>query len=270
MRFVALALLPMYDLPELRLATDNMWAFIAAHLRHHGIGAPETLSRPNDLAAIWADTTLLLGQTCGYPLTTSLAGKVTVLATPCYTAEGCNGPYYRSAFLVRATDPAVTLADLRGRICAVNEMSSNSGMNVLRAAIAPLAHGTRFFARVIITGAHQASMATIAGGQADIAAIDCVTWAHLQRWRPTLSGKLRVLGCSEATPGLPLITAAATPAATQHALIAALNAASADPGLAQIREALMLRGFAQLAPETYNRITDLERQAIKAGYPTLQ
>ncbi len=261
----------MYDLPELRPATDALWAAIAARLRDRGVAAPEALSRSTDLPALWTDRRLLLGQTCGYPLVTSLAGKVALIATPAYLAEGCDGAFYRSAVVVRASDNAGSLADLRGRRCAVNDAASNSGMNVLRAAIAPLANGAaRFFAETIMTGAHAASVTAVADGRADVAAIDCVTWAHLQHWRPEAAGKLRVLTWTEATPGLPLIAAAATSDETRSALAGALEDVAADPALAEMRAALLLEGFVRVAAAAYGRIVALERAAVLAGYPILQ
>ena len=218
----------MYDLPELRPATDALWAAIAARLLDRGVAAPDVLSRDTDLPAMWTDRLLLLGQTCGYPLMTSLAGKVALINTPAYLAEGCDGAFYRSAVVVRETDSAASLADLRGRRCAINDAVSNSGMNVLRAAIAPLATGApRFFAETIMTGSHAASVVSVAEERADLAAIDCVTWAHLQRWRPETAGKLRVLDWTQPTPGLPLITATATSDATVRALAGALDSLGA-------------------------------------------
>ncbi len=261
----------MYDLPELRADTDALWAGIAARLRAHGVAAPAGLWRGGELAAVWTDPRLLLGQTCGYPLVTSLAGRVSVVATPCYLAQGCDGPLYRSAVVVRQADTSASLADLRGRRCALNDAASNSGTNVLRAAIAPLAAGAaRFFSQVVVTGAHAASVAAVANGQADVAAVDCVTWAHLQRFRPETAGRLRVLAWTEATPGLPLVTASATSGATRAILGGALDEVSADPALAGTRAALLLGGFVQVAAESYGRIAELERRAVLAGYPVLQ
>ncbi len=261
----------MYDLPELRPATDALWTAIAARLLDRGVAAPDVLSRGTDLPAMWTDRLLLLGQTCGYPLMTSLAGKVALITTPAYLAEGCDGALYRSAVVVRETDSAASLADLRGRRCAINDAASNSGMNVLRAAIAPLATGApRFFAETIMTGSHAASVVAVAEGRADLAAIDCVTWAHLQRWRPETAGKLRVLDWTQPTPGLPLITATATSGATVRALAGALDDVAADPALAEQRAALLLGGFVRVAAAAYERIVELERGAVAAGYPVLQ
>jgi hypothetical protein len=60
------ASLPMYDLPELREATDELWRALAARLQNRGIDAPVTLERDEtNLDAVWSDPRLLLSQTCG-------------------------------------------------------------------------------------------------------------------------------------------------------------------------------------------------------------
>jgi len=108
------AALPMYDFPQLTGATDALWSAIAARLTERGVAAPTALTRGVPLDDLWADPALLLAQTCGYPLVTTLAGRVTLVATPCYRADGCDGAWYRSAIVVRASDSASSLADLRG------------------------------------------------------------------------------------------------------------------------------------------------------------
>ena len=164
----------MYDLPEIRAANEGLWAAIAAQLRQAGVSAPASLCRPQALARHWSDPALLLSQSCGYPLL-RLPPHVQVVATPRYRAEGCEGAAYRSALIVRVDDPAATLGDLRDRRCAINGTDSNSGMNLLRAAVAPWARGGRFFGRVEVSGSHLESLARVGDGRADIAAIDCVT-----------------------------------------------------------------------------------------------
>jgi ABC-type phosphate/phosphonate transport system substrate-binding protein len=260
----------MYDLPELEAANDALWASIAERLVAQGVEAvPERLTRGGALEAIWTDPRLLLAQTCGYPLVASLGERVRVVATPRYGAQGCDGALYRSAIVVRAGDPARDVADLRGRRAAVNDLASNSGMNLFRAEIAPLANGPSFFAAVTITGAHAASVEAVAAGEADVAAIDCITWAQLQRLRPRTTTALRVLSWTTATPGLPLIAAATTDAAVVAALRKALADVAVDPALAAVRAALLLDGFETLPGGDYQAILALERDAIAQGYPTL-
>jgi len=260
----------MYDLSELEAANDALWAAIAGCLRAKGVGdVPDRLTRGCELEAIWTDPRLLLAQTCGYPLVASLGDQVRVVATPRYGAPGCDGAFYRSAVVVRASDPARHLADLCGRRAAVNDPASNSGMNVFRAEIAPLAQGAPFFDAVTITGSHAASVEAVAAGEADVAAIDGVTWAHLQRLRPGATKALRVLSWTRATPGLPLIAAATIDAAHIAALRQALAAVVLDPELASTRAALMLKGFEILPEGAYAAILALEQDAIAQGYPRL-
>ena len=238
----------MYDFPEVRRATDALWGGIARRVE----GAPAALTRGRDLDAVWTDPGLLLAQTCGYPLVTALKGRVSLVATPRYVAAGCEGARYRSAIVVRADDGARGLADVRGRRCAVNSLDSNSGMNLLRGAVSDLCDaGTRFFGGMVLTGAHAASLRAVAQGEADVAAIDCVTWALLGRVRPAAVAGLRVLGWSAASPGLPLITAMGGDVA---GLRAALEAVAVDPGLAWAREALLLEGFSVLPADAYDVI----------------
>jgi ABC-type phosphate/phosphonate transport system substrate-binding protein len=265
-----IAALPMYDLPELEAANDAWWAAIAASLIRQGIqNVPARLTRGVPVEAIWTDPNLLLAQACGYPLVTSLRDRVRIVATPTYGAMGCDGPLYRSAVVVRRIDSAAGLADLRGRRCAVNDRASNSGMNLLRAEIAPLAAGAPFFGGVAMTGAHARSVAAVAADEADVAAIDAITWAQLQRWRTPETEGLRVLTWTAASPGLPLITAATTDGAAVAALRQALVEVADDPALAAVRTRLLLTGFESLPAGAYESIIAVERAAIVQGYPSL-
>ncbi|CAN7413795.1 PhnD/SsuA/transferrin family substrate-binding protein [Phenylobacterium sp. LjRoot219] len=266
-----IAALQMYDGPQLQAANDALWRAVAERLTAEGVAdVPAQLTRAPDLAATWSSPALLLAQTCGYPLIKGLGDRVQLVATPRYRAPGCEGPFRRSAVVVRAHDPADRLAELRGARCAVNDAMSDSGMNLLRAAVAPLADGRAFFQEVVITGSHLASAEAVAGGDADVAALDAVSYAHLRRFRPELAWRLRRLAWTERTPGLPLITAATTPAATLAALRRALAGVAADPRFAEVRETLLLDGFSPLPLHYYRLTAHREERAQALGYPTLQ
>ncbi len=265
-----IASLAMYDWPELQAANDALWSAIAGRLAEQGLAVPERLTRGVDLDAVWTSPALLLGQTCGYPLMTALGRRVQLVATPRYKARGCEGPFRRSAMVVRARTPIRSLAQLRGRRCALNDRASDSGMNLLRAAIAPLAAGAPFFSKVIVTGSHLASAEAVATGAADVAALDAVSHAHLRRLRPELAEELRVLGWTGSTPGLPLITAAKTDGATLRVLQDALAGVAQDPTLADARRALLLDGFSLLPRRYYGLTLHIEERAQALGYPELR
>ncbi len=177
-----IAALPMYDFPDLAAAHDAWWLAVAEELRAAGVrNPPRQLNRELGHLDSWRHPHLLLGQACEYPLATAFHRWARPLATPRYAAPGCEGGRYRSAIVVRASEAAASLTEMHGRRCAINEASSNSGMNLLRAAIAPIALRRRFFDSVTISGSHWDSARMVADGGADIAAIDCVSYAHLQR-----------------------------------------------------------------------------------------
>ena len=248
-----IAALQMYDWPEVREATDLWWKAIADCL---GVDVP--LSRPGEFTAPWFRDDLLFAQTCGYPFTHALKGRVAYVATPHYAADGCAGPSYRSIVLAREAKP---LEGFRGGVAAVNTPDSMSGMLALKLVFAPLAEGSRFFARAVETGGHLASLAAVQSGRADVCAIDCVCVEMARRYRPAALEGLVEVARSPAVPGLPWITRASD----VEGIRAALRIAFADARLAAVRERLLLTGFSELPAAAYDRITDLETGMEKAG-----
>jgi ABC-type phosphate/phosphonate transport system substrate-binding protein len=259
----------MYDLPELREATDALWRAIASALGRRGVrDVPSAVDRDCGLAAAWCDPRLLLSQTCGYVLTHTLAGRVRVVATPCYRASGCAGSRYCSFLMVARGSRFRELVDLRGAVAAFNNDDSHSGMNALRHAVAPHAQGGRFFARAVRSGGHRASLEAVAGGRADVAAIDCVTFALLERAAPELVGATRIIGETASAPALPLVTRAAASDDDLATLRAAVAQACSDLD-ATTRIALRLDGIEIVPASAYAEIDALEADAIGRGYPVL-
>lgn len=261
-----IAALPMYDFRHVEAATDRFWGAIAERLNELGLSeVPARLSRGGDYRATWRNPRLLFGQTCGYPLMKQLRGDVRIVATPVYDVPGCEEARHRSIFIVNAEAKCQTLRDLRGGVCAVNSLDSNSGFNLLRAAIAPLAQDKPFFCSVVLTGSHAASLEAVAARTADLAAIDCVSLAHLQRWRPDLGEGVRPIGQSALAPAPPFITSSQTDDATLAILRKALTDVADDPALEPTRAALMIAGFAFLAKADYVQILDIEQATAAAG-----
>jgi ABC-type phosphate/phosphonate transport system substrate-binding protein len=266
-----IAALPMYDFAHLRAAHDTLWKAIAERLAAHGVtDLPGQLSRDLEHRDVWRHPSLLFGQACEYPLAKSYAARLKLVATPRYSALGCEESFYRSAIVVRAQDPVETLAELRDRRCAVNELDSNSGMNLLRAAVAPFARGGQFFRSVQLSGSHRHSVEMVAADQADVAAIDCVSLAHIQRIDRATAARVRVLCFSPRSPSLPFVTARAASESTIRALRSSLASVFADDALLPVRELLLLTGV-DLAPDaTLGRVRELERKAVRLQYRTLQ
>lgn len=265
-----IAVLPMYDAPRLRAANDALWRWLAAWLADHGVaGLSPALERSLGHRASWEDPRLILGQACEYPLATRYGDYVRPVATPTYAAPGCSPGRYCSQIVVRADDPLDSLAGLPGRVCAINERDSNSGMNLLRATLAPIAGGRCLFREVLVTGEHAASARAVADGHADVAAIDCVTYAHLGEAAPDLTGKLRVLARTASSPSLPFVTSRRTPPSVVRLIVAALEAAMAAPDLAACRETLRLVAVEPARDDGYRTVRAYAEAAAALGYPEL-
>jgi ABC-type phosphate/phosphonate transport system substrate-binding protein len=222
---------------------------------------------PAALPDFWARPDLLLSQTCGYPWLHGLRDKATLVATPCFDLPGCEGSDYSSVLVVRGDSGIQDLAGARGRVAVANERQSNSGMNALRHAVAPLARNGTFFSGVTWSGSHAASLRLVRKGKADLAAIDCVTYAYLRQEKPASVEGLAVLGFTAPSPGLPLIAGNAVPDVVVRRLRNALLEPEAP--LRKAMAALRIRRFARCSEQEYARIARLEDEAIGLGYPEL-
>jgi ABC-type phosphate/phosphonate transport system substrate-binding protein len=264
-----IASLPMYDFPWTAAANDALWASISVRLAEARVQAPRTLTRDGDLAELWRHPGLVFGQTCGYPYVTGLKDTVTLIAAPEYSFPGCEGASHRSFLIRRANDPRRALGEFRGGVAALNAHDSNTGMNLFRATIAPVAGGKTFFSSIVVTGSHEASAVAVVKGEADLASIDCVSFALLERGRPELVERVASVAESPPSPCLPFIVSASLPAPTIAAAREALFAALADPDLADPRATLGLKGARPTSPGDYDRVIEIEREATAAGYPRL-
>lgn len=238
-----IAALPMYDWPEIAAATDGLWALIRRHLEQSGIEAPARLNREADPWAIWQDPALLLAQTCGMPYRTKLHGGVALVGTPDYGLTGLSPGHYCSEIVARREETG-SFPDFRDRILAYNDPISQSGW----AAVQNLAADCGFaFTRLLMTGAHRASAEAVAKGDADLAAIDAVTWRLISAHRPEVAKRLRVICRTEPTPALPLITAITRDPAP---LAAAVRAAIVELPKTD-RKALGLAGLVSIPAKAY-------------------
>ena len=263
--------LPMYDAPELQAANRSFWQAIRQSLQENGIkDLPEDLSMPIDLPSFWSDPRLIFGQTCGYPLTHDLCGQAELIATPCYDSEHAEGPRYGSAIIVAHSSSIKTLIDAKNNVAAINGHDSNTGMNLFRISLARAGACGNFFSKVIVTGSHRSSVDAVIMGEADIASIDVVSLAHFKRFDPELSSKIRIIGYTPKTPGLPFITSgAAAPNMIEPLRHALFSVIRKTPDLDAVK-ALMLKDVVVLPRTAYDEIPALEEEAKALGYPELK
>ncbi|MBX5162816.1 MULTISPECIES: PhnD/SsuA/transferrin family substrate-binding protein [unclassified Rhizobium] len=249
--------------PPLADATAELWSFLRHYLLQAGLtDLPEVLDQTVPYDEAWLRPDLLLSQTCGYPFARRLRGRVRLVATPVYDHPGCDGPLMRSFIVVRKDSSLRSLEDLRGTTAAINSPDSNSGSNLFRAAVAPLARDGRFFDRIIETGSHGGSIAAVLEGRADSAAIDCITYANIRRFDPGQIEGVRIIAETPKGPGLPFITSGDASDDRVLLLRNALDAAISEPSLTATRAILGLTDFAVLSEADYEPLLSLAGEAL--------
>lgn len=227
-----MASLAMYPFEQLRGAADSLWSVVRAHL---GWG-PSLLEWGVVTPDVWHHPSLLLAQTCGWPLVTRLAELVAVVGTFDYDVPGAGGGKYQS---VLVSPHPVTLDELRARpdvVAAVNSTESLSGWISLQSA-----WGGRP-PSIIDSGSHMESIRALADGRADVASVDSVTWALISSLEPQLVSGLFVVGSGPVVPCLPVVVPLRH-AGHVDALRVAFSAAVADPAAADACAALRIRRF---------------------------
>lgn len=216
---------------------------------------------------------LFMGHTCGYPLMKSLQHKLTPICTPVFDVAGCDGLYYASTFITSVDSEIQSLNDSYQGVAAFNGRDSNSGMNVLRHALAPLAQekgkGKPFFSRLIETGSHRQSLIEVGEGRAAVAAIDSVSFALIDDAWPELAAQVKKIGYSVKTCGLPFVM----PSSRLKMIDPKQLTLQLNKALIMLpdhhRQCLRLIEFVDVELDQYQSILDLEQQAIGMGYAHL-
>lgn len=250
-----IANLMMYARPELAQAHDRYWALIRAELSLRGVDSPEELSQEAEEFRVWQSPDLVLSQTCGMPYRLWLHDQVTLIGTPDFGLEGCPPGHYRSAIVVRHDDPRDDVTAFAEARFAFNQTFSQSGYAAPWAHLQP--RGIWFDTRVQSHG-HLMSARMVSEGEADIAALDGVSWRLMQQYE-TFASNLRVLEWTTPTPGLPYIAAAgANRRATFDAVAAAIAGLSDED-----RAALGIHGLVDIPKSAYLAVPNPDEEITR-------
>jgi phosphonate transport system substrate-binding protein len=163
-------------------------------------------------------------------------------------------PVYFSDVVVRCDHPARTFPDLRRSVWAYNDRQSLSGWFRMLERLEALGFGRdphAFFAGVIASGSHVASIDLVARGEADVSAVDSNTLLLARRREPSLDERLRVLDSWGPSPVQPLVARAALPGPLRERIASALLAMADSVETARrLREFGVLR-FAPVEESVY-------------------
>ena len=197
----------------------------------------------------FAGDDLLLGQTCGWPLVADLAGKVRLVGTFDCDVDGAIDGTYCSLLVSNRNETVADILRRPGLRVVANSADSLSGwISLLSVGQCSRGEARR---RRVVTGAHAVSVVALRERRADLAAIDSVTWTHLDH-----TG-LSVVGQGPRIPCLPLVTAGSSSDTVVAELRRALAATVSDPEMTSSLAALRIRGFLDRELDAYEGVLAL-------------
>lgn len=240
------ATLAMYPFAGWRSATDSFWTDVREQMPE----LPPLAPWPGDPHREWHDPDLVLAQVCAWPLVTSLADILRPVGTFRYRTPDWSGDHYRSVVIARRElGPDPTL------VAAVNGLGSLSGWISLAWWCGELVGARRWPGQVLLTGSHLASLEAVRTGAADVASMDAITFAHVQRDRAELMGDVRQIGAGPLVPCLPLVCPIGHDEDSAERLRVALATAAERPKSATAT--LMIAGFSPLGDADYAPVAGL-------------
>ncbi|BBM84170.1 PhnD/SsuA/transferrin family substrate-binding protein [Candidatus Uabimicrobium amorphum] len=259
-----IASLPWYDFPEIKPATDSFWHFFASRLKKAGFHPPDFLTRNISYKHQWQSPFLLFSQACGYDVVKPFIRDLRVVATPCYNVPDCLDHNYSSFIIVRSDAKIESIEDLYHKSCAINCQHSHSGANILYFVVANYVKNcTNFFSRAEYSGSHENSIRMVSENKVDTAAIDCLSYHILKKFRPQLFKKIRIIHRTPHAPAPPYVTSASRSEleiTTIREILWELNEA---PQMQPIFRELFIREIKYIPFEEYFHILDMEKIALK-------
>ena len=209
------------------------WQFVRSYLEKQGVAtASDLYDAKSSIVSLAREGRLMLGQMCGLNFSRYREDIPGYLGSFILAEEGMPEGYYHSVIIASKKLEKISIDDLPvNELCAaISEKDSYSGRFALYQALgrdpAPCA-----FASVSYTGAHRGTLAAISCGQADIGAIDCLTWHMLQSACPEQVERVKVIGTSRPVPAPPLVSGLAEHSEDLVLLKKAVKAAFKDDKL---------------------------------------
>ncbi|MCZ6711169.1 MAG: PhnD/SsuA/transferrin family substrate-binding protein [Gammaproteobacteria bacterium] len=186
-----LAALPWYDYPSTRECLDEVWRETRLLLGTTGIEQlPGALNHADAYDEFFADPRLILSQCCSLDLFQAHTRNVVAFAAPVITAIDVSPGNYFSYIVARPS------ADLLAPRVIINNRFSYSGHAAIRIWLQKQEVSDYTIAE---SGSHAQSLEALREQRADIAAIDALSWQHLDK------KGLKILDASDPAPAPPFI-----------------------------------------------------------------
>jgi phosphonate transport system substrate-binding protein len=193
---------------------------------------------------------------CDYPYVV-LKNDVRLLAV----ALNQGRPTYRSYLIVPARDTRTrSISDLKGAVFAYADPYSNTGYLAPRYEIKQGGHDPgAFFKRTFFTWSHRKAIEAVAAGLAQGASVDSYVWGVLNRVRPDITAKTRIVWSSKEYGFPPLVANRNVSDAEFVRMQTILMNMKSDPQGRVLLEQLNLDGFIGGSPALYDGVAEMMR-----------
>ncbi|MCM2252180.1 MAG: PhnD/SsuA/transferrin family substrate-binding protein, partial [Ramlibacter sp.] len=193
---------------------------------------------------------------CDYPYV-ALRNEVRLLAV----ALNQGKPTYGAYLIVPARDSRTrSIVDLKGAVFAYSDPYSNTGYLVPRYEIKQGGEDPKsFFKRSFFTWSHRKAIEAVAAGVAQGASVDSYVWNTLNRVRPDITARTRVVLSSKEYGFPPIVAHRDVSNADFVRMQTVLMDMKNDPQGRGLLERLHLGGFIQGSPALYDGVAEMMR-----------
>lgn len=258
-----------YNFSILKTANDEFWnALRIACLEIN----PNLMLEPDrksglDTKDYWEKPDCFFTQACGYDLIFRENLPLVPIAAPVLKIPGCEEHLHRSFLLVHEKNPAKEIKDLKGMRAAINCKLSNTGMNLLRHTLAPVAcQYENFLQSLEVSGSHRESISMLKKNRVDLVSVDCLTFHYLKAFEPEEVSGLRVFSQSSPCPIPPFCTSVSTSVENRNTLIQALNTTMHSHQNSRFLKVLGFQGIKRVSKEDYLVLKEYKNEADRLGY----
>jgi phosphonate transport system substrate-binding protein len=179
-----------------------------------------------------------------------------LLAAP----KAYGGSVYYSYIIVPKNSPAKGLDDLRGKSFAFSDPLSNTGKLVPEYLLARKGESSKtFFNKTVFSGSHDKSILAVADNLVDGAAVDSLIWEYLNKIKPELTGKTRILLKSDPYAIPPFVVHPSLEPALKEKLRTILLSAHTNPKGKELLDKMMTEQFVLIPDSAYDSIRDMKK-----------
>lgn len=171
---------------------------------------------------------------------------------------------YKAYIIVAQDDPATSLLDLKGRVFAFTDPLSLTGRIYPTAQINAMGYETaNFFKKTFYTASHDKSIAAVANGIADAAAVDSLIYQALMKIPHSDAHKVKIIEASEYFGMPPIVVSPTLTKRERLTLLKILLGMASDPEGKRVLDALDFSGFVIPDPSQYHSALMLIKKIIE-------